>query len=136
MTFKNTLLYICFIFKCFHVKILTLTSLESRETHKSSKTARLLSKLKQPLHIMDSAGDISKQNPLEMGHNIPSICSAARVFVISLKNKAAVPVGYHTPCRLAEGELNVSSILPQYLRATTNIIFSWRRCRKMSCTYT
>lgn len=118
----------------FDIKVLTFTLLESGKAYKSKKTARLLSKLKQSLHIMDSAGDISKQNPLEMGHNIPSICSAARVFAISLKNKAAVPVGYHTPCRLAEGELNVSSILPQYLMATTNIILSWRRCRKMPCT--
>lgn len=43
---------------------------------------------------------------------------------LALKNKPAVPVGYHTPCRSAERELNVSSVFPQYVRATTNTVFN------------
>lgn len=59
-----------------------------------------------------------------MGHGIIGFCSALGVLSISPENKPAVPVGYHTPCRSAQRELNVSGILPRYVRATTNTIFN------------
>lgn len=49
---------------------------------------------------------------------------------LALKNKPAVPVGYHTPCRSAERELNVSGIFPQYVRATTNTGFNRQQRQK------
>ena len=58
---------------------------------------RLLIKLKQSHYIMDyltlpHLGEMlehkSEQNPFEMGHNIPSLCSALGVFSISLEKQA------------------------------------------------
>lgn len=43
---------------------------------------------------------------------------------LALKNKPAVPVGYHTPCSSAWRELNVSGIFSPYVRATTNTVLN------------
>lgn len=49
---------------------------------------------------------------------------------LALKNNHAATVGYHTPCMSAERELDVKGIFPQYLRATTNPVFSGRQGHK------
>lgn len=79
-------------------------------------------KFKQSHYIMDYT--IQRRMPLRWVLTSSVSVLSWECSPLALKNKPAVPVGYHTPCRSSYRELNVSSIFPQYVRATTNTVFN------------
>ena len=74
----------------------------------------LLIKFKQSHYIMDCRERALRVNriPLRWVMTSPVSVLSWESSPLALKNKPTVPVGYHTACRSAQRELNVSGTLP------------------------